>query len=433
MRIIAAVTLLLLTGAPLRAQDAARPAGPELVDRVAAVVGDTVILLSEIQAELEQLRAGGQLPDDPAAQDRLAREILQSRVNDLILLQAARDAGAVASDANVEQMVEQEINRVRTRFSGSGTSFEDALARSGLTVASYREQLRGQLRDRQLVESFLQIRLRERTPPLISEEQLREAFQAQQSQLGRRPATVSLRQVLIEPQPSDSALAAARAEAEDVLRQLDDGEDFEVLARRFSDDPGTAEQGGDLGWFQSGRMVPEFERAAFALRPGQTSGIVRTDFGFHIIRLERVRGAERKARHILIRPEVTDRDRAEARERADSVAEAIRSGANVTDLARQYETPREQIELPRVPMDQLPPEYSAALADEEAGAVVGPIELESSNGSSWAVVQVTERQPEGEYTLDDVREQLRQRLQEQALIQELIEELEDRVYVSIKL
>jgi peptidyl-prolyl cis-trans isomerase SurA len=435
MRIIGVLSLSMLAiAAPVAAQGIT-PAGggAELVDRVVAVVGDTVILLSDVQAEIQNLEASGQqLPADPAGRDRIAQEVLQTRINDMILLEAAQEAGITVSEQEVQSLVEQDLVAVRRRFNDSELALQQALAQSGITLEQYRQQLTEQHRSQQLIESFMSVRLRSRARPLVSEDQIRDFFEAQRANLGTRPASVSLRQAIIAPKPSDSARAAARLEAEQVARELAEGGDFEVLARRFSDDPGTLEHGGDLGWFRAGRMVPAFERAAFALRPGQTSGIVETDFGFHIIRVDRVRGPERQARHILIRPELSEADVAAARTRADSVMAAVREGASLSALARQYGTPPDEAEIERVPMDRLPPAYATALASTAAGELVGPIEIEGPLGSSWAVVRVQNRSEAGDYTLDDVREQIRERLQQQVMVEQLVEELRGEIYVAVR-
>lgn len=423
---VVATPLAAQTGTPLSTPD------EQLVDRVAAVVGDTVLLLSDVQTEIAQRQSAGQLPNDPAQIEAIARDILQNRVNDLVLLTAAHEAGITAADEQVQTQVDQQIRQVQQRF-GSASAFETALAESGLTMSQYRQTLTDQLRDQQIVQEYLRSRLASRARPVVDEREIREFFEAQQATLPRRPATVSFRQVVVTPEPSPEARAAALEEAQEVLNELATGADFEVLARRFSDDEGTREHGGDLGWFRTGRMVPEFEQVAFALRPGQTSGIVETQFGYHIIRVERARGAERQARHILIQPELTDEDVAQARERADSVASAIRDGASVTSLASRYNREDDPPTLDRFPLDRLPAGYDEALSEVEPGAVVGPFELDDAQNPRFAVVRLTDRQEAGTYTLDDLRDNIRGQVEQQKLVEDLLAELRRQVYIDIQM
>lgn len=435
MRKLSILALALLTAAPLAAQEpdlqpAPRFPGEELVDRVIAVVGDTVLLLSDVQEELQQLEAAGRLPQEARQRQLVAEQILESRVNDLLLLTAARRAGVEVRDAEVNEMVEQTVRQVRRQFR-TEAEFNQALAQWGRSMEQYRAELAEQQRNQLMIQQFVGQRLRNRARPLVTEEQIRAAFQQQREALGERPATVSLQQVIVSPQPSEEAKRAARATAEDVLRQLNEGGDFAVLARRYSQDPGSAEHGGELGWFRRGRMVRAFEDMAFALRPGMISPLVETEFGYHIIRVDRIRGTERQARHILIRPEVTEEDVARARTRADSVMQAIRSGANPVTLARQYGTPEGEMEVTRIPVDRLPDIYEQALQGSETGSVLGPLELPAPTGSRWAVVRLTGRQEAGPYTLEDVRETIQTRLQEQTLVEQLVDELRREVYVLV--
>ncbi len=436
MRVVTAILSLLVVGvAPALAQQptATPQAGEELVDRVVAVVGDTVLLLSDVQGELQQLQAAGRpVPTDPQGQARLAEEILQSRVDQLVLVTAARRAGLQIRDEEIENLVEQDLRTVQQRF-GSEANLRAALANSGMSLEQYRSMLAAQYRDRMLVERFLPQRLSGEIRPVVTEAEIREMFEAQRGALGARPATVSFRQILIDVRPSEEALAAARQRAEQVLEELNQGGNFEVLARRYSDDPGTKEQGGNLGWFRRGRMVPAFENAVYALRPGQTSGIVETEFGFHIIRLEKARGAERQARHILIRPEITPADHERARARADSIAELARAGTSFTELMRQHPAPMDQGTVERVPLDRLPPASAQALEGAEAERVVGPFEVPGPAGPRYAVARLTERHTAGEYTLDDVRDQIRVRLQEQKMVEQLVAELRERMHVQVML
>lgn len=441
MRILSALTLLIVPAA-LSAQapaqaPASAPPTEALVDRVVAVVGDTALLLSDVRTAVQQLEAsyqaaGRPLPSDAADRDALSRQVFEEKINELLLIEAARDAGTLVDEQAIRDQVDQEVRRIVESFQGSEVRFAQALAEDGLTMSQYRTILEQQFRDQQLRDNFLAERLRSRSRPVVSEDQLREAFQQYQGQLGTRPASISLRQVIVKPVPSDSALAKALATTQDVVKQLQEGGDFAVLARRFSDDPGSKDRGGSIGWFKQGRgLVPEFEEMAFAIRPGMTSPIIKSEFGFHIIEVLRVRGPEREIRHILIRPEITPADEQRARERADSVATALRNGANPAALARAYGTSSREAELTRIAVRDLPPAYATPLATAQAGEVVGPVEIPGSNGKSYAVIRVTERQPEGPFTLDDVRDQLTTRIQESQMLEQLVEDLRQSVYVHV--
>jgi peptidyl-prolyl cis-trans isomerase SurA len=435
MRRFAATLAMLLLAAPLAAQlpaaAAAAPGGPEPVDRVVAVVGDTVLLLSDVSTSISQMEAAGQaLPTDPVQRNEVIKGLVDQHVNDLILAQAAKDAKVTVAEEEVTRQVDDNMNAVIQRY-GTAPAFEAALAAEGLTRTQYRNMMLEQYRTQRLIDDFVRQSMAKRAKPLISEEQVRKAFEDRKAQFGSRPIRVSLQQVVVKTEPSDSARAQALRTAQDVMRQLEAGGDFEVLAKRYSDDPGTKEQGGDLGWFKAGRMVPEFEAVAFALRPGQTSNIVKTDFGYHIIRVERARGAERKARHILIRPKSTDEDSQRARQRADSVATAIRAGASIPALARAYGTLSSEADVSHIPIDQLPPSYLGVLQNAKAGDLLGPVEVPGSGPANYAVVKVTERQEAGEYTLADVHDRLVEGLQQQGMVEELVKELRSRIYVQI--
>ncbi|HEX8692789.1 MAG TPA: peptidylprolyl isomerase [Longimicrobium sp.] len=422
---------LVALATPALAQQPAQP-GEQVWDRVVAVVGDTSLLYSDILIELEAMQAQGQqLPTDPAQRAALIRDLVQRRVDDLMLLEAARAEGTSVDATEVVTAVERQINQVQQQF-GSEEAFRQALARSGRTLEEYRQTLTQQFTDQTMVQRYIGQRLQKMAAPPVGEEEIRAFFEEQKGRLGQRPATVSLQQAIIKPQPSDSAKAAARRKAMEVLEELRKGGDFEVLARRHSQDP-SASQGGMLGWFRQGQMVRPFEMVAYAMRPGDVSGIVETEYGFHIIKLEKVRGPERQARHILIRPEVTPADVERARARADSVATAARGGASLVEMAERYGTPADQRVARDVVLERLPAPYGTAVGAAAPGTVVGPFELAEGAGTSFVVAKVTERHEAGEYTLDDVREQVRSRLVQQKQVERLLEELRGRTHVQVSL
>jgi peptidyl-prolyl cis-trans isomerase SurA len=432
MRTATALLLTFLAAPALVAQQAPPAPGEELWDGVVAVVGDTVLLRSDVLLAVEQLRAGGEpVPTEPEAYEAFFAEVVQDGITQLMLVQGARAAGIAVAQEEVDQAVDQQVQRVRASFP-TQEAFEAALAEAGRTVPQYREEIARQFADQTLVQRFVRRRTDRMPRPAVSDAEVRAFFEAQRATLPPRPATVSFQQVLVNAEPSPEARATARRRAEQVLEELRGGADFEVLARRHSMD-GTRERGGDLGWFRQGQMVRPFEAVAFALRPGQPSGIVETEFGYHIIRIDRIRGPERQGRHILIRAEVTQFDIERARQRADSVARAVREGASMQQLAVQYGTPAEHRTARQVSLDRLPPQYGTVLGTAQPGDVVGPVQVEvSAAGPSFAVMRMTERQAAGEARLEDVEEQVRERLQEQKLMEMLIEDLRRETYVAVR-
>ncbi|HST58086.1 MAG TPA: peptidylprolyl isomerase [Longimicrobium sp.] len=424
--------LLSLAVAPLAARPAHAQPGEQLWDGVVAVVGDTVLLRSDLALFLEQVRASGQtVPTEGPELDRFLQEMVQERVGDLLLLEGARSSGLAVADEEIQLAIDQQIRDVRARFP-TEAAYAAALAEAGRTPESYRAELSRQFADQTLVQRYIRQATQQMAPPAVSDAEIRAFFAANRERFGTRPASVSFQQVIVRPLPGDSARAAALRTAEQALAELNAGGDFEVLARRYGMD-GTRERGGDLGWFRQGQMVRSFDQVVFAMRPGQTSGVIETEFGFHIIKLERTRGPERQARHILIRPVITQADIDRARTRADSVATAIRAGASAPDLAARYETPDAARFQADVPLDRLPPAFVSALDAAQPGTVAGPLQVENGPDPAFAVLRVTARQTAGEYTPDDQRERIVEAIREQKLLERLVEDLRRDTYVSVRM
>src|SRR5919106_3118578 len=199
---------------------------------------------------------------------------------------------------------------------------------------------------------------------------MKEYFEEQRSTLGTRPATLSFRQIVVTPAPSDAAKAKTRAQADSIVLELRRGADFATAARRFSQDPGSKEQGGSLNWFRRGVMVPEFERVAFGLKPGVVSDPVESPFGYHIIQVERIQPAEVQARHILLVPEIDSAHVDSARSRAESVRNALLAGASFDSLQRLYHDRSAERQAENVPVPQLPENYAKAVGDVAAGTIL---------------------------------------------------------------
>jgi peptidyl-prolyl cis-trans isomerase SurA len=439
-----AVVLTLVLGAcatgSAAAQNAAPDSGFSTVDRIVAVVGDIPISATRVDEEVNVRRQQGtEVPTDPDELARFRREVLDAIIEQEVLIQAAlRDTAVSVSEQDLQQAVEDGLREIRTQFT-TELDYSRELRNVGFDSPEdyrlwYTEQKRRELLQERLI-SVLHDRGDIR-PVSPTEAELREYFEETKPRHPKRPPTVSFRQIVVAVEADSAAWDAARVLADSVYQLVSDApDDFPLLARRFSDDPGSKEQGGDLGYFRRGLMVPEFDAVAFRMRPGQISPPVRTPFGYHIIKVERVEPAEIQASHILIAPEFTDDDIARTRKIAEAVAQQLLDGAPFDSLSRVFHDRLEQSLVEDQPRDQLPQAYRDALAGAEPDDVVGPVQIESPPGRppKFAVLVIEEVREAGEYSFEDLRERLRGNLSQEKAFRRYIDRLKERTYIDVRL
>ena len=410
------------------------------VDRIVAVVGDAPILASEVEEEIFQQRAQqGELPKTLPEFRALCRQVVSDLVDAELMVQVAqRDTTIKVTEQEIADGVDQQFRNIRQRFS-SELDFRNELARSGFqTPEEFRRwltegQRKAALRNR-LIEK---LRSEDKLKPVQpTEKEMRTYFEQYRNQLPQRPATISFRNIILAPKASAAARDRALAQADSIVRELRKGADFATAAKRFSQDPASKDQGGDLGWFRRGQMVTEFETVAFRLKPGVISDPVESPFGFHIIQVQRIQPAEIQARHILIMPEVSQADADSTRLRADSVAAALRRDPAAFDsLARLYHDPGEEREANDVPVTQLPEEYKDGIGTADSGVVVPVFAIRKEMGlrRKWVVLEVLGRRSEGAINYEDVKEQIRKRLSDDLSVRRYLDRLRRSSYVDIRL
>jgi peptidyl-prolyl cis-trans isomerase C len=242
-----------------------------------AVVNGTVITQAELDSQMkivmDRLRASGRLPD-VSQLDQMRSQVLENLIARELLYQESQKKGIKIS----EEEVNEQLIKLKTQFP-TEAEFNNALIRMNLTEASIKEKLQRDLALKKLIEDEVAPKV------TVSDSDIR-AFYENNPETFKQPERVKASHILIkvDPKADPSQKAEAQKKIDLVSAKLQKGEDFGALAKEYSEGP-SAPKGGDLGYFTRGQMVKPFEEAAFAMKPGEVSGMVETRFGYHLIKV----------------------------------------------------------------------------------------------------------------------------------------------------
>jgi peptidyl-prolyl cis-trans isomerase SurA len=409
------------------------------LERVVAVVGDEPVLWSSVLEAVNVRRAQGmQIPADSVGQLKVIYDVTSDLIDQELLVQKAHDLKVEVADEDVAPQVDAQVKRVRAQFA-SEVEYRTELKKAGFgSPEEWRKGLVEQEKRNALQQKVIQ-KLKDDgklLPANVSEEDVDKAFESNKDKLPKRPAQVTFRQIVVAPKPSPAAKLAAKAKADTILSDLKHGADFGEIAKRESMDPGTRELGGDLGWNRRGNMVREFDAWMFALPPGQLSPVIETVFGYHIIKVDRVRPGEVKASHILIRWNIDSAAEDLAHLRADSVLALWQGGMSFDTLVvRFHDTNEEKGSLQPFPRDSLPPTYQKAFANKNDHDFVSPFPIpdRTNNTYKYVVAQILSSSEGGDYTVADLRQQIRDELKQERSIRHLLDSLRKDTYVSVRI
>ncbi|WP_044205110.1 peptidylprolyl isomerase [Flammeovirga sp. OC4] len=303
------IGILFLFASSLFAQDDAVP-----VDKIIAKVDNNIILLSEVEAGYQQMLANGQYPQDKKA---AKCDILKGLIVNKIMYAKAQIDSIEVDDARVADELERRMQYFILQ-AGSQEKLEKTL---GSSVNDLRDDLRDQVKEQMTVQTMQQQIISGVT---ITPKQVKKYFESiPKDSIPFLSAEVKVGQIVREPQVSESEKEKARQQLLDIKKRIQDGEDFGVLAKQYSQDYGSARKGGDLGWHGRGELVPEFEEIALTVEPNEIADPVESDFGYHLIQLLERRGGRFRARHILIRPKSNYQDVKDAVVFLDSIRTLI--------------------------------------------------------------------------------------------------------------
>jgi peptidyl-prolyl cis-trans isomerase SurA len=438
IRLLLAAVALMAGGEGAARQAAAQsPDSATVIDRIVAVVGNRAIVATQVEerafAELQK-----DLPSDPKERATILKAVLDAMIDEeLVIQEAQRDTAIKVTDEEVTQSVDELFRNARSRYN-SEEQFRRDLAGSGFqTLEEWRSYSTDQQRRRFLSDRFWdRLNAQQKLKPIApTDKEVRECFESNCLRLQSRGEGISFRQIVISPQPSDSAKATARRLADSILASLRGGGDFATAARRFSMDLATRDQGGSLNWIRRGQgWDPKFEEAAFLLKVGQISDPVETAIGFHLIQVERAQPAEIQVRHILIRPAVDSANAEAARQLAEAAYVAIKAGAAFDSVQRVHHDRSDEREATQFPVANLPPAYANAARDVKEGELAPLFQLEDPDPAriKWVILQVTTRIPAGPPRFEDVQDRIRNNLGTILARRRYLEKVRQATHVEVR-
>ena len=404
----------------------------ERFDRPAAVVGNKIILESELQAQIQIVALQNKIDlSDVARRAELRDEILKQMIDDrLILSEAEKDTTISVEPDEIEQSLTEHIESLRAQFPGED-AFEQELAREGLTFGELRRRFRHDTGNQLLKQKLISHKL---GMVSVTNGEVKEFYARYRDSLPELPASVKLAHILIPITIDTNRILAARDRLTQIRTEIEGGTDFAEAARMYSDDP-TGQVGGELGWFGPGDLVVEFETAAKKLKPGQISGVVRTPFGFHLIQVEDKSGDRFRARHILLRLAPDYADSAVAMQFADSLLGEIDADTDFCLLVRDHTADNDSRkncgELGWYPIEQMFSEFKQALAGVETGHYAGP----AASEFGVHILQVLDRREGRRHSLEedwDTIKQMARREKTNRVVSEWIAEIRQDIYIEIK-
>lgn len=414
----------------------AQPKG-RVIDEVVAVIGDNAIFRSEVEAQLMQMRARGMAPGADARS-----QIFEDMLFQHLLLNQAKIDSIEVTEQEVERQLDRRINMFVQRI-GSEEQLEEYFNKPIYEIENeFRETVREQMIAQRMQQNL--------TGDLsVSPSEVKKYYQQlHKDSIPRVPEQYKIAEIVRKPPVSSSQEKKLRKRLNDIRQRIIDGSSFSGLAVLYSEDEGSASNGGDLGFVSRGSLVPEFAAVAFNLEENEISRVVKTKYGFHIMKLLERRGDQARIRHILLKPDVTPKSSKKVIAELDSIVGLVKSGEiTFAEAAREYsvnEYSRVSGGIMRNPKtgsstfkkDEIPPAVNDQIKNLEVGEISRPFKMKNDIGNTvFKVIRIEEKNLPHKATLDKdyqlIKEKAIQHKREK-ILDEWIKNKIKTTYINIK-
>ncbi len=418
-RWLAAAALCLLISASATAAPA---------DSVVAVVGDALILSSELGQAVDFIRLAR--PDTALSDSALEESVLARMIDDLVLEEQAKRESVDVASAEVAAEVDASIATIKERF-GDEAKFKEALAAEGYTERALRQRYEDESRRKLLARKLME--KEGLTQIYVSPGEAERFYNENGDSIARIPGRVRLAHILILITPGGAADSAAQRRMTEVIDVLARGGDFATVAGSFSDDVKTRSKGGDRGWVKIAELPPELMLVFSQLKPGQVSPPFPTREGYLTVKLEDKSADKVRFRQILVAVPMTRADTVRARNLAEALRKKAVAGAPFDSLARRNSQDPTTADsggtLGEFLIAGLTPPFDKVVAAMDSGAVSEPV----LSDHGYHIIKVLSKQPEQTLTYLEMQDNIRNYLYQQKLSQRLEEYLgrvSDKVFVK---
>lgn len=327
-KILAILSILLFSSEYIWSQNnPLAPSSGESIDKIVAIVGEEVILKSDLDGQLFFM---SQVDKSINMKDKETRNrVLDGLIDQLLLVSKAIKDSITVSDDEVNQRIELHIQSEARRF-GSEKRVEQVY---GMSIPRMKSEIRDKIRHNLLVQTLVSQRFAD---VKVTQKEIEDFYKQNKDSLPMLPPSIQLYHLVKKVDASNETKQNLYDLALKIRDSILAGGDFATFAKKYSGDPGTANDGGELGWFNKGKLFPEFENAAFKLIIGELSQPVETPFGFHLIQTIEKKPDAIKTRHILFKFGDSEEGSKKAVEFLETMRKSVTEGASFDSLAKRF-------------------------------------------------------------------------------------------------
>lgn len=402
----------------------------ETVDRLLAIVGNEVILESEVyqNAQTLALQQDKQVLKDPKKLEKLKEDVLKEMINQKVLLAKAREDSITVEPREVDRELENRLQQIIQNV-GSEQKLEELY---GYSIRRIRRDYRTVIEDGLLVEKvkykFLEDVRATRTEVERFYENHPDFFPPMKD-------AVEVAHILLESSSSTAADDRALGLADSLYQALKNGASFDSLALKYSEDASTAKNYGHIGWTQKGDLLSDYEDAAYALQPGEISRPIRSRYGYHVIKLQDRKDNSILTSHILIKPTVTEADEKPISDKLSAVREEILAGKPFDQAASEYSADLESAKkggnLGWFSLDEMPADFKTAMAGLNVGDISKPFKTQYG----YHIVKILSHREARPISIDqdwEVISQYATNAKREKAYNNWLDQLKSRYYIEIK-